>query len=105
MAKDWARAFYKSDAWQAARLAVLDRDNGLCVDCGRIASEVHHVQHLTPENISDPAVSLNPANLVSLCGGCHKRRHRRDRAAGRVQAVPDRRLCVFDSSGNPMRRP
>lgn len=76
----WAEWFYKSKDWQRVRAAVWKRDAGLCVDCMRqgkvtAAEEVHHVIELTPLNIRDPRVSLNPDNLVSLCRECHKARH------------------------------
>lgn len=76
----WAESFYKSKAWQRCRAAAWKRDAGLCVDClkaGRITSaeEVHHIIELTPDNISDPNVSLNLNNLISLCRECHKARH------------------------------
>ncbi len=76
----WAERFYKSIAWRRCRLAAFRRDAGLCVDClkaGKItaAEEVHHIVELTPENITDPTVTLNMDNLVSLCRECHKARH------------------------------
>lgn len=78
--QEFAEKFYKGKAWQKCRAYVWSRDRGLCVDCMRRglirpAVEVHHVEPLTPANINDPAVSLNPANLVSLCRECHKARH------------------------------
>ena len=78
--KDYAKSFYKSKAWQHVREAVMQRDARLCVDCMKEgiykpAEEVHHIEELTPENINDPAVSLNMDNLVSLCRECHQRRH------------------------------
>ena len=38
---------------------------------------VHHKIHLTPENISDPNVSLNFDNLELLCRNCHADEHTR----------------------------
>lgn len=78
--QEYAKKFYKGKAWQKCRAFVWSRDRGLCVDCMRRglitpAEEVHHITELTPENINDPAVSLNPDNLVSLCRECHKARH------------------------------
>ena len=78
--KEWARGFYKSQAWKAIRQTAISRDHYLCRDClakGRYtpAEEVHHIIELTPENISDPKVSLNLDNLVSLCRVCHQARH------------------------------
>jgi hypothetical protein len=74
MAKDFARSFYKSKAWRNARAYVLRRDLFSCHDCGCRATEVHHLTELNPDNINDPAISLNPDNLVSLCSVCHKKR-------------------------------
>ena len=74
MAKAFAKAFYNSGAWKAVRRFVLNRDHYTCRDCTRRAEEVHHVIELTPGNINDPSIALNPGNLVSLCGECHKKR-------------------------------
>lgn len=71
MAKSWAKAFYNSRAWQTARRIALKRDHYTCHDCYARASEVHHIQELTPDNINDPHISLNPDNLVSYCHACH----------------------------------
>lgn len=64
----------------------LMRDRFTCQRCGRPAQEVHHIIHLTPENIRDVTVSLNSKNLISLCKECHFEEHRRDQAAGRRRA-------------------
>lgn len=71
MAKEWARPFYKSREWQQLRRAILRRDLFTCEECGARATEVHHEIELTPANINDPAVALNPALLHSLCHDCH----------------------------------
>ena len=78
--KDFARAFYKSKAWQRARAAYAASVGGLCEDCLRAgvikSSEiVHHKRPLTPDNIIDPAVTLSFDNLELLCRECHARRH------------------------------
>ena len=78
--KEYARGFYKSKAWQRVRDNVMQRDAWLCQDClkrGRYnpAEEVHHIRELTPDNITDPSITLNPDNLVSLCRECHRQRH------------------------------
>ena len=36
---------------------------------------VHHKEWLTPENISDPNVTLNFGNLEALCRECHEEEH------------------------------
>ena len=53
---------------------------GLCEDClkkGRYnpAEEVHHIKELTPQNITDPSITLSYSNLVALCRSCHRKRH------------------------------
>ena len=78
--REFAKSFYKSILWQDARRSIMERDHWLCQDClakGQLtpAEEVHHVLPLTPDNITDPDVSLNPANLIALCRNCHRERH------------------------------
>lgn len=74
MAKDFAKAFYKSKQWRAAREMALRRDLFTCCDCGGRAEEIHHKIELTPDNINDPAIALGLDNLESLCHNCHTKR-------------------------------
>lgn len=98
MAQKYAKAFYDSKEWDKVRQYVLMRDRYKCVICGRPAQEVHHVEHLTPSNIWDVNISLNPANLKSLCRDCHFEQHELDRK--RAHHKPD---CAegyeFDENG------
>ena len=78
--KDYAKAFYKSTAWQKCRAAYIKSVGGLCERClaeGKIVPGyiVHHKCYLTPENITDPAVSLNWSNLEYLCVEHHNQQH------------------------------
>ena len=73
MAKAWAKAFYGSKLWRDTRRQVLRRDRYTCVECFGRAEEVHHKIPLDEANINDAAISLNPDNLTSLCGLCHKK--------------------------------
>ena len=78
--REFARSFYKTQAWKRLRDDIMKRDGGICRDCwdkGMLtpAEEVHHIIPLTPDNISDPDIALNPSNLVCLCRECHKARH------------------------------
>lgn len=80
MAREFSRAFYSSAAWRSCRESYRRSRGGLCEDClkrGLITAgaEVHHVEPLTPDNIGNPAVTLNWANLVLLCKDCHAARH------------------------------
>jgi len=86
MARDFAKAFYKSAEWQRMRTFVLIRDKYKCQRCGRSgALEVHHIKHLTPDNINDAMVTLNEANLITLCRDCHFKEHELDRARGNTE--------------------
>ena len=98
MAKEFSRAFYKSAAWQACRSSYWRQAGGLCEDClkkGQFTPgvEVHHIEELTPDNIGNPAVTLNPANLVLLCHDCHMARHKGQ--AKRYRVDPATGAVVF----------
>ena len=71
MAKDFAKSFYNSKLWKQTREYVLKRDNYMCVKCGGPASDVHHKTHLTPQNINDMNIAVNPDNLECVCKDCH----------------------------------
>ena len=75
MAKDWARPFYLSKAWQQCRAAYIQSVFGLCEKCGRPGWIVHHKIKLTPVNISNPEITLGFDNLCYLCQDCHNREH------------------------------
>jgi len=74
MAKAFSAAFYKSKPWRAAREQCLHDSMYTCADCGGRATEVHHKNPLTPENINDPVIALGLDNLEALCWGCHDKR-------------------------------
>ncbi len=75
MAKEFAKAFYKSKAWQKCRAAYIQSVFGLCEKCRRPGWIVHHKELLTPANINDPTVTLAWENLEYLCQDCHNREH------------------------------
>ena len=85
MAREFSKAFYKSTEWKKARDYIFKRDNGLCQDCLKKSKlvpgkEVHHIEFLTPLNITDPDVTLNESNLILLCKECHHNRHNNKRS-------------------------
>ena len=53
--------------WERLRLEILARDGYRCRTCGRAGRL--EVDHVTP--ISKGGDPWNPANLQSLCRGCH----------------------------------
>ena len=105
MARDFARQFYNSPEWQMARRAALMRDNYLCVMCGAPAEEVHHKKHLSPDNIGDTSVTMNPDNLESLCKACHFAEHRGEHGNGRkAKEREDAYPFEFDANGQLVKK-
>ena len=78
--REFARGFYKSQAWKDCRESYAKSKRYLCENClakglyspGEI---VHHVINITPENIDDPNVTLNFDNLRLVCRKCHGEEH------------------------------
>ena len=78
--KDYAKAFYRSIAWQRCRAAYMKHVGGLCESCLRRGlyqpgEIVHHRVPISPSNIHDETVTLNFANLELLCRPCHAETH------------------------------
>lgn len=93
--KEYAKGFYKSDAWKRARKIVIARSNGLCERClaaglHRPGYIVHHKTYITPGNINNTDITLNPDNLEYVCEDCHNKEHK--------SKGPER--YRFDSRGN-----
>lgn len=98
MAKDYAKGFYKSRAWQRCRAAFISEreaiDGGLCQHCGcKRGYIVDHIVEIEPDNINNPEITLNHDNLQYLCLECHNtktfQKHKSTRDG----------LC-FDAEGN-----
>ena len=97
--KPWAVSFYKSQAWKKTRAAYAASVGGLCERCKEhgliVPGEiVHHKTPLTPENISDEAVSLGWSNLKLVCRLCHAAEHAELERAGKCS-----RRYVVDEYG------
>ena len=83
--QDYAKAFYKSKNWQRCAEDYKKSVGYVCERCKakypgqpekwNTAVIVHHKIHLTPENINDPSISLNWANLECVCRRCHAEEH------------------------------
>ncbi|MDP4158394.1 MAG: HNH endonuclease [Bacillota bacterium] len=101
MAKEWARPFYRSKAWQQCRIAYIASVYGLCETCAEKGIDkpgkiLHHTILLTPFNINDPDVTLNWNYLRYECKECHDKNEGHG-VAVRVEATRDG--LMFDDSG------
>ena len=74
--------FYESGKWKRKRAKILKRDEYICQECKRYgrhdpdglpvrATIVHHIK----EYEQYPELGLEDNNLISLCVGCHNKRH------------------------------
>ena len=86
MSREFAKPFYDSTAWKKTRAYILARDRYKCTRCSNPAEEVHHIIRLSPENIDDVNITLNPDNLISLCKDCHFAEHKAEKEAGQRKA-------------------
>lgn len=98
--REFAKAFYKSKAWQQCRAGYIayrrGLDGGMCEICQEVPGYiVHHKQHITPHNINNPDVTLNWSNLQYVCKHCHDVEH-----GYCDQSKPSR--VTFDADGNPI---
>lgn len=78
--KPYAVSFYKSKEWKKCAAAYKKMVGGLCERClkaGRYTPGVivHHKIYISPDNIGDPAITLNFANLELVCRDCHGAEH------------------------------
>lgn len=53
-----------------------------CNKCGKLIAKVkdihaHHIKEITPENVHDANISLNPDNIELICRNCHDVEHNR----------------------------
>lgn len=106
MARDFSSPFYHSQSWRKTREAYFRFQNGLCERCkreGRLTQGaiVHHKEHLTPQNIDDPSISLSFDNLELLCRDCHAAEHPEIYAPKAKPSRPSR--IAFDEDGNVIR--
>ena len=99
MAKSYAKKFYASKAWKACRASYILQQHGICERCGRVGEEVHHIKPITPQNITDPNITLNHDNLMLLCKDCHFQIHEKRKKAGKPVRESELRY-MFDENGN-----
>jgi len=96
MAREFAKKFYKSKAWQKCRDAYFDSKFGLCERCQGAGLIVHHKEALTPLNINDPNVTLDWEKIELLCQDCH------NKETFGSDATADG--LTFDAEGNLLQR-
>ena len=97
MAKPFSNKFYHSAAWQHTREMILARDYYICQECGKAnCTTVHHINELTPGNINDPRITLNPDNLETICRDCHDKIHNRFQPSKNKK----QREAVYDNTGH-----
>ncbi len=95
MARDFSKRFYDSKAWKDLARLIREKKHFVCDKCGRPgAHQVHHIIELTPDNINNPSISLNPRNLMLLCNDCHNRLHHR------FEQGSSSRTYSYDSEGH-----
>lgn len=102
MAKEYAKAFYRSKAWLQCRAGYINSVNGMCERClkrgkykpGKI---LHHINYITKSNINDPYITLNWSNLEFVCQDCHNLEHHANEYAVREDVM-------FDDEGNLIQR-
>ena len=95
-------SFYTSWVWRKCRKAFAESKGNLCERClkrGIIQPgskerplEVHHKVPLTADNITNPEIALNWANLELLCKKCHD--EERERMQKRWSIGPDGRVIL-----------
>ena len=92
MALDYSQKFYNSKAWRECAKMVRETHHYICQECNNYGNQVHHIKEITPDNITDPNITLNKDNLQLLCEECHnsKRRTHKDIEDG----------LKFDTNGN-----
>lgn len=80
MAKEYAKKFYKSKAWQKCRASFISSrvsvDGAMCQHCkNKPGYIVDHIEEISPLNINDPTITLSHDNLQFLCLSCHNTKH------------------------------
>lgn len=74
--------FYTSKKWRDFRMSLIAERGNRCQRCGEIIPRAidiigHHKVELTPENVHDHSISLNPALVELIDADCHNKEHGR----------------------------
>lgn len=81
------QSFYASEKWINFRQMMInkkisDEKKIVCEYCGNEIKKMeeitlHHKEELTPENVNDVTISLNPENIMLVHNDCHNKIHHR----------------------------
>ncbi|WP_031684035.1 HNH endonuclease, partial [Mycobacterium tuberculosis] len=76
------QAFYASDVWRDFRMRLIGERGLRCEHCGKLVTQsrkltAHHKIELTPDNVHDATISLNPDNVILVHHSCHNEIHKR----------------------------
>jgi hypothetical protein len=76
------QSFYNTEKWKKFRLGLIAERGNKCQKCGKVIIKSvditgHHKTELTPENVNDVMISLNPENVLLVCYECHNEIHHR----------------------------
>jgi predicted kinase len=76
------KSFYASEEWVRLRLLLILERGNRCERCKNIIPRSknligHHKIELTPENVHDHNISLNPDLIELVCFDCHNKEHNR----------------------------
>lgn len=76
------KSFYNSKEWKTFRLMLISERGNKCDKCGNYIPHSkdiigHHTVELTPENVKDTNISLNPDKIEIVCFECHNKEHKR----------------------------
>lgn len=115
MAQQFSKSFYNSKEWKAFRLAIINERRPVCQRCNKIIMnelkendnekefkskhiQLHHIEELTPANIHDVNITLNPDNVMVLCQECHNIIHGRWQGGNTVKRKDK---CIYIVYGPP----
>lgn len=114
MAQQFSKSFYNSKEWKAFRQTIINERGPICQKCKKIIIneykgddengykskhiQVHHIEEISPANINDVNITLNPDNVMVLCQECHNIIHGRWQGAYK----PKRKdKCIYIVYGPP----
>jgi len=93
------QTFYASPEWRTFRLALIAERGPYCQICSELVANSreligHHEVELTPDNVHDHSISLNPLLVKLVCHRCHNAIHNR--------FGTKRNRCVYLVYGPPL---